>query len=46
MLLSDSFEPDLSHIYDLFRQTFANEEDALAATVQLFAGGDDWDEEI
>ena len=32
-------------VFDIFRQIFANEEDALAATIQLF-GGEDWDEEI
>jgi hypothetical protein len=25
-------------VYDIFRQIFANEEDALAATIQLFSG--------
>jgi hypothetical protein len=31
-------------IYDIFRQIFANEEDALAATLQLFSG-ERWDED-
>jgi hypothetical protein len=31
-------------VYDIFRQIFHNEEDALTATIQLF-GGDSWDEE-
>jgi len=30
--------------YDIFRNVFHNEEDALAATIQLF-GGESWDEE-
>jgi hypothetical protein len=32
-------------VYDIFRQIFHNEEDALAATIQLF-GGQSWDEEV
>lgn len=32
-------------VYDLFRNVFHNEEDALAATIQLF-GGENWEEEI
>ena len=31
-------------VYDIFKQIFHHEEDALAATIQLF-GGDSWDEE-
>ena len=35
-------------VFDIFRQIFANEEDALAATIQLFIGdpigwGEDYD---
>jgi hypothetical protein len=33
-------------IYDIFRQIFHNEEDALAATIQLFRGDpNSWDED-
>jgi hypothetical protein len=32
-------------VYDIFREIFHNEEDALAATIQLF-GGENWEEEI
>ncbi len=33
----------LKEVYNIFRDIFHNEEDALAATIQLF-GGQIWDE--
>jgi hypothetical protein len=36
----------LNRHYDIFRQIFHNEEDALAATIQLFRGDPiSWDED-
>jgi hypothetical protein len=39
-------EDFLEEVYDIFRNVFHNEEDALAATIQLFRGDPiSWDED-
>jgi hypothetical protein len=48
MMKPDNYRLHLTEeeVYDIFKQIFANSEDALAATMMLFGGDPDWEDKI